>query len=224
MLSAICSKEWGDGLAGDIRRLLWVATQVRERFSLDNWHAINPSATPTATLQRRHDSEVAQPELGEALAFLDQVLLTSSSLAGFAMDNMTRDDGWRFLIIGRRIERLVFLANAVAGFLRLESARAAGSLEWLLELTDSIITYRSRYMIQPQVLPALDLIVFDDGNPHSVAFQLQILVRYLDNLARLLGGPRDEALRSAGARLQSFDLGRFEGQSFTDCRGCDPCR
>jgi hypothetical protein len=41
LLGAICGKEWGDGLAGDIRRLLWVATQVRERFSLDNWHAIN---------------------------------------------------------------------------------------------------------------------------------------------------------------------------------------
>jgi hypothetical protein len=38
---AICGKEWGDGLAGDIRRLLWVAAQVRERFSLDNWHALN---------------------------------------------------------------------------------------------------------------------------------------------------------------------------------------
>lgn len=222
MLSAICGKEWGDGLAGDIRRLLWVATQVRERFSLDNWHAINRLQHQ---LQRYSEgvTEAAQPEPGEALAFLDQVLLTSASLAGFAMDNMTRDDGWRFLIIGRRIERLVFLANAVAGFLRLESARAAGSLEWLLELTDSIITYRSRYMIQPQVLPALDLIVFDEGNPHSVAFQLQILVRYLDNLTRLLGGPRDEAIRAASARLQRFDLGRFEGQSFTDCRACDPC-
>jgi hypothetical protein len=52
--------------------------------------------------------------------FSIEVLLTASSLAGFAMDNMTRDDGWRFLIIGRRIERLVFLANAVAGFLRLD--------------------------------------------------------------------------------------------------------
>jgi uncharacterized alpha-E superfamily protein len=69
------------------------------------------------------------------------------------------------------------------------------------------------------VLPALDLIVFDDGNPHSVSFQLQILVRYLDNLTRLLGGPRDEALRSALTRLQAFDLGRFEGQSFSECRG-----
>ena len=222
VLSAICGVEASDGLAGDLRRLLWVATQVRERFSLDNWHAIN-------RLQHQLQQycaavrENANPELGEALAFLDQVLLASSSLAGFAMDNMTRDDGWRFLIIGRRIERLVFLANAVSGFLRLESTRASGSLEWLLELTDSIITYRSRYMIQPQVLPTLDLIVFDEGNPHSVAFQLQILVRYLDNLARLLGGPRDEALRQALSRLQGFDLGRFESQSFRECRICDPC-
>jgi uncharacterized alpha-E superfamily protein len=78
-------------------------------------------------------------------------------------------------------------------------------------------------MTQPQVLPTLDLIVFDEGNPHSVAFQLQILVRYLDNLTRLLGGPRDQALRQELARLQGFDLGRFEGQSFSECRACDPC-
>jgi hypothetical protein len=101
LLCAICGKEWGDGLAGDIRRLLWVGTQVRERFSLDNWHAINRLQQQ---LQRygKAAAEGGGPDLSEALAFLDQVLLASSSLAGFAMDNMTRDDGWRFLIIGRR--------------------------------------------------------------------------------------------------------------------------
>ena len=78
-------------------------------------------------------------------------------------------------------------------------------------------------MRQPELLPALDLIVFDDGNPHSVAFQMQILLRYLDQLARLLGGPRDESLRPALERLQGFDLGLFEGQSFGECRACDPC-
>ncbi|MCM8614210.1 circularly permuted type 2 ATP-grasp protein [Accumulibacter sp.] len=221
LLRAVCSQEWGEGLAGDIRRLLWVATQVRERFSLDNWHAINRLQQRLQRYGAAGESLPLAPS--DALAFLDEVLLTSSSLAGFAMDNMTRDDGWRFLIIGRRIERLMFLANMVAGFLRLESTRAAGSLEWLLELSDSIITYRSRYMTQPQVLPTIDLIVFDEGNPHSVSFQLQILVRYLDNLSRLLGGPHDESMRSARAALQGFDLGRFEGLSFSQCRVCDPC-
>jgi len=217
MLAAICDAEWGDGLAGNIRRLLWVGAQVRERFSLDNWLALNRLQRQ---VQRYSD---APPAIGDALAFLDQVLLAASSLAGFAMDNMTRDDGWRFLIIGRRIERLIFLSSAIGEFLRLESTRAAGSIEWLLELTDSIITYRSRYMIQPELLPALDLIVFDKNNPHAVAFQLQSLVDYLGRLSSELGDPDDDALRAAFAELEAFDLGRFEGLNFSDCVACSPC-
>ena len=210
MLAAICDEAWGDGLAGNIRRLLWVGTQVRERFSLDNWHALN-----RLQLQlQRYSKE--RPVLSDALAFLDQVLLTSSTLAGFAMDNMTRDNGWRFLIIGRRLERLIFLANAISQFLRLESTRATGSIEWLLELTDSIITYRSRYMAQPELLPALDLIVFDNANPHGVVFQLQNLVRYLNRLALELGDPLDHSLQPVFARLQAFDLGRFEALNRAD--------
>jgi uncharacterized circularly permuted ATP-grasp superfamily protein/uncharacterized alpha-E superfamily protein len=217
LLAAICDKEWGDGLAGNIRRLLWVGAQVRERFSLDNWHALNHLQHQ---VQRYSET---RPEISDALAFLDQVLLASSSLSGFAMDNMTRDDGWRFLIIGRRIERLIFLCNAISQFLRLQSTRAAGSIEWLLELADSIITYRSRYMTQPEILPTLDLIVFDKDNPHAVGFQLQLVVHYLARLASELGDQRDDSLRPAVARLQSFDLGGFEGLSFGDAGDGGPC-
>ncbi|WP_301103334.1 circularly permuted type 2 ATP-grasp protein [Propionivibrio sp.] len=217
LLDAICDSEWEDSIAGNIRRLLWVGTQVRERFSLDNWHALN-----RLQLQLQRYSKV-RPEISDALAFLDQMLLASSSLAGFAMDNMTRDDGWRFLIIGRRLERLIFLSDAISQFLRLDSTRAAGSIEWLLELTDSIITYRSRYMAQPELLPAIDLIVFDDANPHAVIFQLQNLIRYLTRLTRALDDTQDDVLRPALARLQSFDLGLLEGLDFSQCRNCDPC-
>jgi uncharacterized circularly permuted ATP-grasp superfamily protein/uncharacterized alpha-E superfamily protein len=217
ILAAICDPDWEDGIAGNIRRLLWVGTQVRERFSLDNWKSLN---------QLQHQLQrygKVQPEISDALAFLDQTLVISSSLAGFAMDNMTRDDGWRFLIIGRRIERLIFLSGAIAQFLRLESTRAAGSIEWLLELADSIITYRSRYMAQPELLPTLDLIVFDNANPHGVVFQLHNLVRYLGRLSRDLGAPDDDALGASLARLRNFDLGRFEQLDFANCSACDPC-
>ncbi len=217
LLSAICDAEWDDGLVGNIRRLLWVGTQVRERFSLDNWLALNRLQHQ---LQRYSKD---RPEISDAIAFLDQMLLASSSLAGFAMDNMTRDDGWRFLIIGRRIERLIFLSDAISRFLRLDSTRAAGSIEWLLELTDSIITYRSRYMAQPELLPALDLIVFDNANPHGVIFQLHNLVRYLGRLSRELGVPQDDSLLPALTRLQAFDLSCFENLHFSDCRRCEPC-
>ena len=216
LLEAICDDEVTDGIAGNIRRLLWVGTQVRERFSLDNWYALN-------RLQRQLQRYAKQrPEISDALAFLEQTLLATSSLAGFAMDNMTRDDGWRFLIIGRRIERLIFLCEAIGQFLRLESTRASGSIEWLLELADSIITYRSRYMAQPELLPALDLIVFDDANPHGVVFQLKSLIRYLGRLSRELGDAPDDALPQVLACLQSFALGQLEGLDFGACGA--PCR
>lgn len=217
LLSAICDAEWDDGLIGNIRRLLWVGTQVRERFSLDNWLALNRLQHQL----QRYSKE--QPEISDAIAFLDQMLLASSSLAGFAMDNMTRDDGWRFLIIGRRIERLIFLSDAIGRFLRLESTRAPGSIEWLLELTDSIITYRSRYMAQPELLPALDLIVFDNANPHGVVFQLHNLVRYVGRLSRELGVPHDDSLSLALDRLQAFDLACFENLHPSEPRIDEPC-
>lgn len=189
---------------------MWVGTQVRERFSLDNWSALN-------RLQRQLQRYAkARPQISDALAFLDQMLLATASLAGFAMDNMTRDDGWRFLIVGRRIERLIFLCETLGHFLRLESTRASGSIEWLLELTDSIITYRSRYMAQAELLPALDLIIFDDANPHGVVFQLQNLTRYLARLDRGLGNAADDALPAALQQLLAFDLARLEGVAVAD--------
>lgn len=216
LLDAIGDEALSDGIAANIRRLLWVGSQVRERFSLDNWYALN-------RLQRQLQRySKTRPEISDALAFLDQMLLAASSLAGFAMDDMTRDDGWRFLIVGRRIERLIFLCEAIGQFLRLESTRAAGSIEWLLELADSIITYRSRYMAQPELLPALDLIVFDDANPHAVIFQLKNLIRYLGRLGRDLGDAHDDTLAQVLARLQDFDLARLETP---DGRaGGAPCR
>ena len=217
MLAAISDDEWQDGLASNIRRLLWVGSQVREHFSLDNWHALN---------RLQHHLQVYSEfgrEIGDALAFLDQILLSSSSLAGFAMDNMTRDDGWRFLFIGRRIERLIFLSSSISQFLRLESTRARGGIEWLLELTDSIITYRSRYMTQPELLPALDLIVFNEDNPHAVYFQLLDLKQYLNRLSTEHGDPDEDLLNQAMSRLRAFDLSSFEGQDFSQCRNCNPC-
>ena len=221
LLKALCSPEWNDGLAGNIRRLLWVGAQVRERFSLDNWHALN-------RLQLQLQAYVkAKPSIGEALAFLDQMLLAGSALAGFAMDDMTRDDGWRFLIIGRRLERLIFLADAIGQFLRLKTKRAPGCVEWLLELADSIITYRSRYMAQPELLPALDLIVFDEANPHAVIFQMHNLVRYQGRLERELGSlsgdAAEDALRSSLVRLRAFDLQCIESRDVNKCRNCGSC-
>jgi uncharacterized circularly permuted ATP-grasp superfamily protein/uncharacterized alpha-E superfamily protein len=214
LLEAIYDPEQPGSLAGSIRSVMWSATHVRERLSLDHWHSLNRLQREQMAAQKKH------PSMTEAIAFLDRVLGVSSSLTGFAMDNMTRDDGWRFLIIGRRLERLAFLAQALAGFLRMESARAPGCLEWLLELTDSIITYRSRYSRSPELLPVVDLLVFDGNNPHGVVFQAAVLARYLERLTRELGDSNDFHLTIALSRLRAYDLGRLDSMHFSENRVC----
>ena len=217
LLEAIYDPDQPGSLAGNIRSLMWSASHVRERLSLDHWQSLNRLLREQQTAQKKH------PTLTEAIAFLDRVLLVSSSLNGFAMDNMTRDDGWRFLIIGRRLERLSFLARGVADFLRMESARGQGCLEWLLEMADSIITYRSRYSRHAELLPVIDLLVFDESNPHGVSFQTNVLGRYLERMASELGADYDQRLSRAVERLRAFDLGQLEHLQFSQCRSCAPC-
>ena len=217
LLESIYDADQDGSLACSIRALMWSATHVRERLSLDHWHSLNKLQRDLQAARKRH------PSLPEAIAFLDRVLLVSSSLTGFAVDNMTRDDGWRFLLVGRRIERLEYLASAMGHFLRLPSARAPGTLEWLLELMDSIITFRSRYSRPPELLPVLDLLVFDGSNPHGVAFQVENLLRYLERMDHDLGDIRDPRLNAAGEALRSTDLADFAGIPFLECRECSPC-
>ena len=207
LLVSVFDVAFAGSLASDIRRAVWSATQVKERLSLDHWHSIN-------SLQRKLQGlKIDHLSARDALVFLDQVLLVSSSLNGFTMDNMTRDDGWRFLVVGRRIERLVFLALTISHSLRQMAKSQEMGLEWLLELSDSIITYRSRYSRRPEWLPAMDLIVFDTDNPHSVCFQIQVVQRYLERLRRTLGDTPSDAFETVDAKMKDFDMARFEAKA-----------
>lgn len=132
--------------------------------------------------------------------------MSLSSLAGFAMDDMTQDNSWRFLMIGRRLERLQFLADMIAQLLETPSASEQTGLDWLLELADSTITYRSRYLSSAQLLPVLDLILLDPRNPHSLQFQLNTLLQYLKEL----DSASDYGLNALSERLQSLNFGVLE--------------
>ena len=52
----------------------------------------------------------------------------------------------------------------------------------LLEIADSSITYRSRYLTSMQADLVLDLLLLDEANPRSVAFQLVRLREHVEQL------------------------------------------
>lgn len=191
-------------LRDTLARLYWSATQVRGRLSQENWRAI-------VEIHREQVALTAlTPDLQGAMEFLDRLLMSVSALSGFALDDMTRDDGWRFLVIGRRLERLQFLADVIARVLRQSAIDEPATLETLLELADSIITYRLRYLSAPQLIPTLDLVLLDGANPHSLSFQIRELQRELNAVAMDFGGDASAALQGIERALSSCNLRALE--------------
>ena len=108
-------------------------------------------------------------------------------LSGLAQENMTRGTGWRFLDLGRRLERAQFVATGALGPFAQSPIDWEAAMWVALELCDSTITYRTRYLGQLQPAPVLDLVMLDDSNPRSLAFQLRAIEGHLDYLARVSG-------------------------------------
>lgn len=165
-----------EGLAQRLRQLSRVAFNLRDRMSADNWRTLN-QLTSDPVFQRGSS-------LPLALAWLDRAVSTTTTLSGYVLDGMTRGTAWRFLSIGRRVERLSNLCLALQ--VATNEGRDSG-LEWLIEWADSSVTYRSRYLVAPEWLPVLDLLLRDDTNPRSVAFQMKGLVDYVAKLERSHG-------------------------------------
>jgi uncharacterized circularly permuted ATP-grasp superfamily protein/uncharacterized alpha-E superfamily protein len=183
-----------EGLSQRLKQLWRVAFSLRDRMSADNWR----------TLNRLIGDPVFQrgSSLPLALAWLDRAVTTMMTLSGYVLDGMTRGAGWRFLSIGRRIERLSNLCITLQ--VATQAGRADG-LDWLLELADSTVTYRSRYLVAPEWLPVLDLLVRDDSNPRSVAFQVKGLVEYVERLEQAHGRFAADVLGPAQAALQALE-------------------
>lgn len=165
------------GIVADVRRLAWCASQVRGRLSSGYWRAVSD-------MQRRLQDGLVSRE--EPRTILDRLSLSLAALAGFSLDDMTQDAGWRLLRIGRRLERLQLGAGMLALYVSSEPAPRQRHVEWLLEAHDSMRVYRSRYAVTPRLGPALDLLVRDSEHPGALSFLSRALARDLSSLAASL--------------------------------------
>jgi uncharacterized circularly permuted ATP-grasp superfamily protein/uncharacterized alpha-E superfamily protein len=176
-------------IAGDDRGLTQVLNAIqrltsamRDRFSVDMTTAAGP-----VMAEVRQQLMAARGNLDPLLAALDEVVRFVAILSGLAQENMTRGTGWRFLDLGRRLERAHFVVTGALGPFRQSPFDWDASMRVALELCDSTITYRTRYLGQLQPAPVLDLVILDDSNPRSLVFQLRAMDANLDYLARISG-------------------------------------
>ncbi|MEZ0287731.1 MAG: circularly permuted type 2 ATP-grasp protein [Methylophilus sp.] len=171
LIQAVFSQQ-SASLATSVQQLFQQAFNLRERISNDHWRTVN-------TLSRQFITRHQQPTLQDAMASIELAINHFVTLTGFAMDWMTRDLGWRFMSLGRRIERLQFMCVLLSRALTMP---VNSNLEWLLQVTNNLVTYRARYAAQPEWLPVLDLLLMDESNPNAIVFQIKGLLKYLEEM------------------------------------------
>jgi len=159
-----------------------LAGTLRDRFSADMAIAVGPLMSDV-----RQRLLSTRGNLDPLLAALDDVVRFVATLSGLAQENMTRGTGWRFLDLGRRLERGQFILTDALGPFTQSPIDWDAAMRLALELCDSTITYRTRYLGQLQPAPVLDLVVLDDSNPRALAFQLRAIDVHLDYLAQASG-------------------------------------
>lgn len=147
---------------------------------------------------------------------MNAIDLHLAALNGYITENMTRTPGWYFLDMGRRLERLSLSLDVMAAHFAQEDALRRLGL--LLDLFDSSITYRTRYRNLPEMAPVLDLLVADESNPRSLAFQAGLLQdhgRSLPSVGRLGRlQPLETLFLRLSTALRTFDPTVHDRDSF----------
>ncbi len=193
-----------DGLALVLSNLRRTGEGLRERLSADTWRILE-QLTEMPRRQWRARS------VGDAIRQLNAMTEHLSAINGLIQENMTRGYGWRLLDLGRRIERARYYARLVRDIAVSGSANDGGVLHLLLELGDSAMTYRSRYKATPQLPAVLDLLLADESNPRSLAFQFDEIAEHLKDMPlERRGGPASSAQRVVIAVRSELQLADVE--------------
>jgi uncharacterized circularly permuted ATP-grasp superfamily protein/uncharacterized alpha-E superfamily protein len=160
-----------------LNNAIQVANRVRDRLSDDSWQILGRIEKGLVRIDPKHQSS-------EILEMLSDIILNMSAFAGLALESMTRGMGWRFMDMGRRIERALHMTTVMASLIQGDQVPDANDLEAVLEVADSRITYHTRYRTTILMEPLVDLLLLDEINPRSVGFQLAALHTHLENLPK----------------------------------------
>ena len=176
MLTFLFKENPPAGLRQTLIELRRIASIVRDRLSVDTWRILNQLHQD---FRLRH----GRIQFDDVLAHLNRMITDLAAFSGMEMENMTRGHGWRFLDVGRRLERSINLTSLLRIAVLVQPSEDA-MLEPLLEIADSTMTYRRRYFASPSLPLVLDLLLADDTNTRALAFQLNALSEHVQHLPR----------------------------------------
>jgi len=193
MLQVLYDPDEPGGVRDLLKRIRFIASAVRDRFSGDTWRILGRVEVDAR-------SRPGRLPLARATTLIHNLVLDLAAFNGMEMENMTRGHGWRFLDFGRRIERGLSVLKLLRSAASVKSAPDA-VLEPVLEIADSLMTYRRRYFTAPHLAGVLDLLLRDESNPRSLIFQVNVLG---EHAAALATGSQTDSAQVDQQRLQSL--------------------
>ena len=241
LLTILFDAKTPGSLRSTISLIHGVIAIVRDRLSTDAWRILYQLHQDFMHQAAR---PIEQTHIADLLTTTNRMIITLAAFGGLASESMTRGQGWRFLDMGRRIERAqqtIALIRAV-GTLSIADAPVAPtekpaqnaadpaarqayeqSLQSILEVADSIMTYRRRYQTSMQLPAVLDLLLTDETNPRSVGYQLALLSDHIDKLPGETNTPaRSPEQRIIMGLTSSIRLCDIERLARTNSRGNRP--
>lgn len=192
---------------GNIRN---ITVQCRDRLSEDSWRILTGLSAESIACELPSpslDGEVLPAALADRsidiIEAAESLLDRLAAFSGMSHENMTRNRGWTFLDLGRRIERALQLATLLLALFESPEGEDLDSddMVFALQTADSFITFRSRYRFAPQLHLVLDLLVIDELNPRSLVYQLARISEHISHLPK----SSEDAARAPEQRL-ALDL------------------
>ena len=189
----LCAQALGDGSQpGSVRSLLaavgGIGEGLRDRLAVDYWRLVR---LPLPDFE----GGVTETLLEASSRMIERI----SALSGLAAENMGRTEGWRFHDMGRRMERAI--NGCRLAMLFGADWASADDLTVLLDLNDSQISYRNRYLSGPALAPVRDLVALEPQNPRSIVYQLQRLAEHVAALPTLRADGMPEEPQRLAAML-----------------------
>ncbi len=149
---------------------------MRDRVTPDFWRIVS---RPLPAL------DSTRP--GALLRVARELIERMSALSGMLAENFNRGPSWRFIDLGRRLERALGICTTIdmLGLIEPGATDATEALGVLLDLSDSQITYRARYLTGPRRDPVLDILLLDPDYPRSLMFQVNTICDHIAALPSL---------------------------------------
>jgi uncharacterized circularly permuted ATP-grasp superfamily protein/uncharacterized alpha-E superfamily protein len=195
LIAGLWDQELATSVGFNLRSVRLAAASVRERLSPEHWRLLEQaearffkphedlSAPETPSAQRGTVLDTASVQ--GLLADTSQML---AALTGAQTDRMSRDDGWRFLSMGRHIERLAFLSHALSEAVQLGLIAEQAGFDAVLELFDSTISFHAQHQQSRTPQALIELLVTDPDNPRSLGWVAHTLRGRLRRMGTLADG------------------------------------